>query len=250
MVPVAVCSRGLMAKRKTKKKAKTPKRPGKTHAKVKRTAEQIEATKKAAKLAKATKASPPTGYQPQGAGRPSVLTQKLINQVSQFIFAGCYIETACAACGLSKSLYYEWLKLGRNRRQLLENAMSETDAVKVNEMVTKINMIDPIYEQFSVAIEKAVVDAELRDLLRIDAAADKSWVAAAWKLERKYPERWGRKQEVRHSGEIDNPSSGAPSIEQTRSTILQLMRDPKSLDLAKQLVDRMDAIDVQHEDKS
>jgi hypothetical protein len=42
------------------------------------------------------------------------------------------------------------------------------------------------------AIKKASAEAEAKDLARIAAAADAGqWTAAAWRLERKYPQRWG-----------------------------------------------------------
>ena len=36
-----------------------------------------------------------------------------------------------------------------------------------------------------------MAEAELRDVMVINRAAQTTWQAAAWKLERKYPNRWG-----------------------------------------------------------
>ena len=50
---------------------------------------------------------------------------------------------------------------------------------------------------FSDAVEKALADAELRDLQRVDGAAERgSWQAAAWRLERRNPTRWARRTKV------------------------------------------------------
>jgi hypothetical protein len=41
-------------------------------------------------------------------------------------------------------------------------------------------------------IETARAEAEVRGIARIAQAAGESWQAAAWLLERQYPDRWGR----------------------------------------------------------
>lgn len=210
----------------------------KGHSKIKRTQEQKQAILEAKKLgAKAStkKSVKPVTKREGKPGRPTILTDELIKKVSTLILAGAYIETACAACGFAKQLYFEWLKLG-NKRSDLELALTnaETDE-QVDEIERAISQIDPIYQQFTDSIKKAVVEGEIRDLMRVDQAAVKSWQAAAWKLERKHPERWSRKERVEHSGEVKTDIS----IDKTRSAILDLMQDPESLMLAEKLIDRM-----------
>jgi hypothetical protein len=39
-----------------------------------------------------------------------------------------------------------------------------------------------------------MAEAEMRDVALIAQAAKENWQAAAWRLERKYPARWGRTQ--------------------------------------------------------
>ena len=43
-------------------------------------------------------------------GRPTVLTPALIKKIISFLRGGSYIETAAAACGISKETFYDWLK--------------------------------------------------------------------------------------------------------------------------------------------
>lgn len=102
-------------------------------------------------------------------GRPLKLNKKLIEKISNAIRVGAYVETAATYAGVQKSTFYEWLKLGASQPNTL-------------------------YEKFSNAIEKAMADAELRDLQTIDKAATvgANWKAAAWRLERKFPRKWGR----------------------------------------------------------
>lgn len=217
-----------MVKKKTRLK--------KTHKKVKTTPAIKAAIAKAKETRQKTRPKKPTSSYQGKIGRPTILTPSLVEKVSSLILAGAYIETACAACGFAKQLYHEWLKLGAQRRILRDQFRNEQVVEKKDELDKKIKMIDPIYEQFNDSIEKAVVEAELRDLLRVDEAAIKSWQAAAWKLERKYPQRWAKQYNVDHSGEI---KTGGPTIEETRLKILQIMKDPESLELAKQLSERI-----------
>lgn len=224
-----------MVKKTSKKKTKVAKR--KAPPKIKHTKATDEAIRKARNVLKKSKTKRKTTKRRAKIGRPTVLTKDIVDRVSGLIMAGAYIETACAACGLAKKLYYEWLKLGEQRRQLAEQLETEKNSKVINDIKEKYRMIDPIYEQFSDAIQKAVVQAELRDLIRIDEAAVSNWHAAAWKLERKYPDRWGRKYRLDHSGEVDTKQT--VNIQETRQQILSIMGDPQSLALAKELSERM-----------
>jgi hypothetical protein len=104
-------------------------------------------------------------------------------------------------CGISKVIFYRWLKMG--------NATQEGLCWKL------VN-----------AVEKAQADSEMRDLLRIDKAIENGvWQAAAWKLERKFPQRWGRrdKVEVEHMGEGGGPIKlAAMSRDEMREKIIEI----------------------------
>lgn len=103
---------------------------------------------------------------PGRGGRPTKLTPALIAQLACTVARGNYVEVACAEVGIAKSTFYEWLQRG--------GAASSGPC-----------------REFSDAIKKAQASAEARDLAVIDAAAQAGvWQAAAWKLERRSPERW------------------------------------------------------------
>lgn len=114
-------------------------------------------------------------------GRPTKLTPEIQAKIVEALRAGNYIETAAAYAGINKTTLYDWLKRGARDKS------------------------GP-YHTFSNAVEKAMADAEMRDVLLIANAAKENWQAAAWRLERKYPDKWGRKDrisaQVEHSGEI------------------------------------------------
>lgn len=104
-------------------------------------------------------------------GRPSKLTPELQARICEAIRAGNYIETAAAYAGVHKATLYDWLKRGAN-----------ANAGK--------------FREFSDAVEKALADAEARDVALIAKAATEHWQAAAWRLERKFPDKWGRRQRL------------------------------------------------------
>lgn len=114
-------------------------------------------------------------------GRPIKLTKELEKKITDVIRAGNYIETAAAYSGISKSTLYDWLKRGERERQ-----RSENNGVKVSKK-------EQPFVEFSDAIEKALAEAEIRDVMRITEASKTDWKAAAWRLERKFPDKWGRK---------------------------------------------------------
>ncbi len=98
---------------------------------------------------------------PPRRGRPSKRTPKLEGQLAECFRLGMSIPQACDACGISQTQFRTWRKKHRDFQDLIRRA--EAEGVKLN---------------------LAVIQAA--------AASGKSWQAAAWFLERKYPEQWGR----------------------------------------------------------
>lgn len=147
--------------------------------------------------------------------RPTKLTPQLQAKICDAIRVGCYIETAAAYCGISKDTFYNWLRKGARANS-------------------------GIYKDFSDAVEKAIAEAEFRDVMIIANAAATDWKAAAWKLERKHPDRWGRKDkvsaEVEHSGEVKNTNKQEVHVKQ------EIIADPESRELVKQLWRRQQSL--------
>jgi transposase len=101
-------------------------------------------------------------------GRRTKLNDEVQAIIVGALRAGNYVETAAQAAGITKVTLYEWLKRGEEEPE-------------------------SIYADFANAVEKARAESEQRDIGIIDRAAhDGSWQAAAWKLERRFPQRWGR----------------------------------------------------------
>lgn len=100
-------------------------------------------------------------------GRPTKLTPDAIAQLEQLVRAGTTIDVAAAAVGVNRATIYRWLAAG-------EKARKGTYTRDLRE-----------------AIERARAESESLLVARIGSAAAKgSWQAAAWLLERRFPERW------------------------------------------------------------
>jgi transposase len=155
-------------------------------------------------------------------GRPIKLTPEIEQEITKAIRAGNYIETAAAYVGINKTTLYDWMKRGARERERLEKNPK-----------AKIKKSEAPFVEFSNAVKKALAAAEMRDVQIIAKAAESNWQAAAWKLERRAPQRWGRKDrlqaEVEHSGEIKNTEEKNINITE------QITVDEESKELLKQL---------------
>src|SRR5918992_5460337 len=98
-------------------------------------------------------------------GRKLKLTQTAIERICYMIAAGNYNHVAARAAGIAEGTSYRWLQEG-------ESAQSG------------------IKREFYEAVKKAEAQAETRNVAIIEAAAQQSWQAAAWWLERKHYDRW------------------------------------------------------------
>ncbi len=102
------------------------------------------------------------------------LTQRLVD----LIRAGNYLEVAATAAGIHRSTLHRWLRLGRAQKR-------------------------GRYHKFLNAVEKAQAESESRDVAIIAKAASDDWKAAAWRLERKQPRRYGPRVAVSVQQELD-----------------------------------------------
>lgn len=127
-------------------------------------------------------------------------TPQQTEQVIAALRRGAFMDTAARFAGIAPRTFHSWLSKGREQTS------------------------GP-YFAFVDAIEEAMAAAELRDLIAIDTEAQNGdWKAAAWKLERRHPERWNR-QKVEASGTVS-----------VVHRIGAIEGDPKSADLVKQLL--------------
>jgi len=108
------------------------------------------------------------------------LNEQLLETVKKWITEGNYVTTACQSVGISKATFYNWMGKG-------EKATGG------------------LFRKFYEAVQEATAKAEQKYVGVITDAANKgTWYAAAWWLERRYPDRWGRRER------LDVTSGGKP----------------------------------------
>lgn len=132
---------------------------------------------------------------PSTMGRPTKFSEERAEKIIRAIRSGNYIETAAALAGISKTTLYSWLKRGAAEGDRLE---ADPKAKPLKSELPYLDFLD--------AVDIALAEAENMDVQAITAAASEDWRAAAWRLERKFPDRWGRKDrlqaEVENKGQV------------------------------------------------
>lgn len=102
-------------------------------------------------------------------GRPVKLTEEIAQKLVRAIRAGNYIETACAYAGINPSTFYRWLEKGEKS--------SRED-----------------FRNFARQVREAMAEAEIVSVAKIKQTED--WRAQAWLLERRFADRWGKRETV------------------------------------------------------
>jgi hypothetical protein len=159
-------------------------------------------------------ATKPKGGKRPGAGRPRLLEtpegQEKAARCLQALRGGNFRNVACDWAGIPDSSFRDWIAEGEKgapqssvdfRRQVLE-------------------------------AEKA---AEIRAVGLIMKAAANDPKHAEWWLERKFPERWGRRDRLQ--AEVSGPE-GAP-VQVTTNSTLTMLSDPVACALAAQLIHQL-----------
>jgi len=98
------------------------------------------------------------------------LTPMVQDRILQALRAGAYRGTACAFAGISKTAFGNWILWGEEGRKP--------------------------YADFAQAVAKAEADFIVASTTSIRLASKTQWQAAAWLLERKYPEMYGQRQRM------------------------------------------------------
>lgn len=144
------------------------------------------------------------------AGRKPKLTPELQRQLVGAISKGYYIQTACQLVGIGESTFYRWLEQG-------EKAKSGP------------------YREFWEALKRAEAYAEAKRVDNILKAGEMGdWKADAWYLERRYPERWARKERHEHTGKDGGPIEVVDARERLRER-LSRMSAQQSVDESEDL---------------
>ena len=104
-------------------------------------------------------------------GRPTKLNKDMCERICEGLRQGNYITTVCRANGISQRSFYAWKKKGEQG-------------------------LEP-YKTFLERVEEAEAEGEMLHVGIIhDTALTGNWLSSAWLLERKYPERFGKREKM------------------------------------------------------
>ncbi len=105
-------------------------------------------------------------------GRPTRLTKAVREKIIKGIRLGLTYDRAAQLAGIHKSTFYMWKRKGLQKKA-------------------------PLYIKFIDELKKAEVEGEAAAISHIvKAAQEGTWTAAAWLLERRFPDRWARIQKL------------------------------------------------------
>jgi transposase len=144
-------------------------------------------------------------------GRPCKLTKKLQDELCEHIQEGNYLDTACRIVGIDYATMRRWILRGEEEGQ-------------------------GKFYNFCEAIKRAEALAEAWRVKQIKKASYEDWKANAWYLERKYPQRWGKKDSLEAQIKSEHTHREEQAIEHTVKT------DQETVELVRQLWRREQAL--------
>lgn len=127
---------------------------------------------------------------------PRKLNKGMIKALAYVISRGNYAVVACEKCGIDKKTYYNWINQGEK---------DETNGVEslFSHLIHSLKKASSQAEDLMVQrVRSAALPGVIKEVTKIDADGGVStekvktggeWLAAATFLERRHPERWGRK---------------------------------------------------------
>jgi len=137
--------------------------------------------------------SKPPAY--KGTGRPGKLTPELQKKICAYIAAGNYLITACRAVGIDKATYLHWLE--RAEVEATNGGGIYNDfliAVKEAEAKQEAAIVARLVDASMPGVRKKVVRTDEKGGISTEEVeTGGEWLAAATYLERRHPERYGRK---------------------------------------------------------
>lgn len=109
---------------------------------------------------------------------PRKLNDGMIEALSLAIAKGNYAVTACQLCGIDEKTLWNWLAYG-------------TKDVEAG--------VESLYSKLILSLKRAEAESEreMVNIVREAATIKKEWLPAMTFLERRHPDRWGRKDRTK-----------------------------------------------------
>lgn len=145
-------------------------------------------------------------------------TQELQDSIVRSIRNGNYAEVAARANGIAKNTFYQWLLRGGRGEEP--------------------------FKALADAVADAAAAAEQWDVTNIARHAQQHWQASAWRLERRNPKRWSKREELALlDGDDKNAAARATKIDMSQLTdeeraLFMKLREKIRVDAAAEVDDR------------
>lgn len=125
-------------------------------------------------------------------GRPSklILTPDVGLRIIEMVKAGNYAKVAAQAAGITERTFYNWIALGEEHIESAEQGDPLPESLQLY-----VDFLQSLKEAEAIGETLLVMDVLTRGT---------GWQAPMTVLERKYPQRWGRREhvDVNHSGAV------------------------------------------------
>lgn len=128
------------------------------------------------------------------AGARSKLTEAMIEELCALKGTGLTNRAVCDGVGISERVLYDWISQGED-----DEAAGR----------------DTMHVHFLQSYKKAMTAHKLKRIKQIQAAATEgNWQAAAWELERCYPDEYGKRVKADITGAVPVVITGGGDVEE------------------------------------
>ncbi len=136
---------------------------------------------------------------------PKILREDVKQKLLTALSKGATYRLACGYAGIAYQTFREWMKRAEPLIVLHEEQLEVHP--------------DKVYLDFYCNVKRVEAYTAIKWLEKIDAAANIQWQAAAWKLERRHPNDYGRVVNEEKDAEEDE------SLQKARSEVTKLQAD-------------------------
>lgn len=120
-----------------------------------------------------------------GYGQPTKCTDEVIATVEKILPTVLYLESVADYVGVDRITVGRWIKEGKREERRRERGIAPSESYHINQCY-----------RLWLVYKRALASGEIFDAGTIKKAAEKQWQAAAWRLERRFPEKWGGDRRV------------------------------------------------------
>lgn len=160
-----------------------------------------------------------------------IMNDTFVHELLQYIEAGNYLNTACHAMGIDESTYHRWITQGKHVAVVIESHDDEDELKErllAGELVLGFSPMQCRCYVFFQSATKASARSEAFAVAMVRKHMPDQWTAAMTFLERRFPGRWKRKEQI-DIGEAE----GTTGIDESL-----LLKDPEAVRLVHDALER------------